>query len=198
VTAFDYAAGILLLASGLTGLARGATREVTTAVALVVGAIVSVYALRVTGPLARHTVHPSWLANTTAILVMFIVVYTIVRLIGGSLTKSVQNTSLSGLDRVLGLAIGLARGVVMLGGFILLLNAATPPERMPKWITGAKLFPVASAAGKALRAFAPRGMKIAREVAPDLAGSPSALIGARGNGDSGDQPTTEDRPEDSR
>jgi hypothetical protein len=40
---------------------------------------------------------------------------------------------------------------------------------MPLWISDAKLYPLASAAGDALRTFSPKGMKVARDVAPALA-----------------------------
>lgn len=169
MTAFDYAAGILLVVSGLFGFARGATHEVTTVVALVVAAILAVAALRFTGPLALHAIHTPWLAKAAAVLLTFILVYAILRLIGGALSRGVKQTSLSGLDRLLGLGVGLVRALVVLGGFILLIDAATPQERMPAWITGAKLYPLASAAGGALRTFAPRGLKVAQSVAPDLA-----------------------------
>jgi membrane protein required for colicin V production len=169
VTAFDYAAGVLLLVSGLFGFARGATHEITTVVALVLAAILAVAALRFTGPLALHAIHTPWLAKATAVLLTFILVYAVLRLLGGALTRGVKQTSLSGLDRLLGFGVGLVRALVALGGFILLIDAATPPERMPAWITGAKLYPLASAAGDALRTFAPQGLKVAHDVAPALA-----------------------------
>lgn len=168
MTIFDYVAGALLLVSGLVGLVRGATREVTTVVALVLAAIIAVFCVRFTGPIAASAIHAVWLADTVAVLVTFAVVYLLLRLIGMALTHTVQQTGLSGLDRLLGFGVGLVRGLVVLGGFILLVNAATPPERMPRWITTAKLYPLASAAGGALRAFAPEGMKMAHDVAPAL------------------------------
>jgi membrane protein required for colicin V production len=168
VTVFDYGAGLLLLASGLIGLARGATREITTVLALVLAAIIAMFTLRFSGPIARHSIHAAWLANIAAILFVFILAYVVLRLIGGMLTRSVQQTSLSGVDRGLGFGIGLVRALVVLGGFALIVNAATPPERMPHWIADAKLYPLASAAGSALRRFAPRGMQMARRVAPVL------------------------------
>ncbi len=175
MTGFDVAAGMLLLVSGILGLVRGATREVTTVVALVLAAVASMVALRVTGPIARRMIDTAWLANAAAILAVFILVYIVLRLGGGALTQSVRQTSLSGLDRILGFGIGLVRALVVLGAFTLLLNAATPPERMPAWISDARLYPLASAAGDSLRAFAPKGLKVAHKVAPDLA---DAVMGA--------------------
>jgi len=169
MTLFDYIAGALLLISGLMGYARGATREVTTVIAFVLAAIVTVFGLRFTGPIARHAIHTAWIANTVAILALFIVVYVILRLIGGALTRSVRGTvGLSSLDRILGFAIGLVRALVIMGAFSLLMGAATPPERMPGWITKAKLYPLASAAGDALRTFAPQGLKVAHTLEPAM------------------------------
>jgi membrane protein required for colicin V production len=169
VTAFDYAAGLVLAVSGLFGFARGATHEITTVVALLVAAILALAALRITAPLALHAIHTPWLAKAVAVLIVFILLYAVLRMLGGMMTRSVRQTSLSGLDRLLGLGVGLVRAVVVMGGFILLIDAATPPERMPRWITGARLYPLASAAGGALRAFAPSGLAIAHDVAPSVA-----------------------------
>ena len=165
---FDYIAGAVLLVSGLMGFARGATREITTVIAFVFAAVVAVFALRFTGPIARHAIHTPWIANTAAILILFILAYIVLRMIGGALTRTVRQTALSGLDRGLGFAIGLVRGLVVIGVFALLINAATPPERMPAWITGARIYPLAEAAGAVLRTFAPKGLKVARGVAPAM------------------------------
>src|SRR5665213_2401451 len=193
---FDYIAGAVLLVSGLIGFARGATREVTTVIAFVLAAIVAVFALRFTGPIARHAIHTAWIANTAAILILFILAYIVLRMIGGALTRTVRQTALSGLDRGLGFAIGLVRGLVVIGVFALLINAATPPERMPAWITGARIYPLAEAAGAVLRTFAPRGLKVAHDVAPAMTeavtgetppSTPSAHARSRLRGYSDDQ-----------
>ncbi|MDQ2860774.1 MAG: CvpA family protein [Pseudomonadota bacterium] len=164
LTQFDIVAGLVLAVSGLIGLARGATREVTTVIAFVLAAITAVFGLRFTGPLARHFIATPWIANTVAILIVFVIVYIVLRMIGGRLTHGVRQTILSGFDRALGFAIGLVRGLVVIGLFTLLINAATP-DRMPAWITRAKLYPLANVAGGALRAFAPQGFKVAHDVA---------------------------------
>lgn len=166
---FDIIAGLVLILSALLGLARGATREVTTVIAFLLAAVISVFGLRFTGPIAQHMVATPWMANIAAIVVLFVAAYTVLRLIGGVLTRGVQQTALSGLDRGLGGGIGLARGLIAVGAFVLLINAAIPPERMPDWITGARLYPIANASAGLLRAFAPQGWKLASGVAPTVA-----------------------------
>jgi membrane protein required for colicin V production len=171
VTLFDILAGLVLAVSGIVGFARGATREVTTVIAFVLAAVAAIFGLRFTEPLARHFIATPWIANTAAILILFLIVYIILRLIGGKLTAGVRQTVLSGIDRALGFAIGLVRGLVVIGAFVLLIDAAPPP---PAWITRAKLYPLANAAGGALRAFGPQGLKVAHDVA---AGTGQAVTG---------------------
>jgi membrane protein required for colicin V production len=168
VTIFDYGAVFVLMISGIAGLVRGATREISTVVALVVSAILAVAAIPLSEPVARHFIATAWMAKTAAVLSVFILGYIILRMIGAALTRGVRQTSLSGLDRLLGLGIGVVRAMVVLGGFVLLMNAATPPERLPGWISHAQLYPLASATGATLRTFAPQGLKVARRMAPAL------------------------------
>jgi membrane protein required for colicin V production len=168
LTGFDIAAGAILLASGLFGFARGATREVVTVTAFIVAVAVSILALRITGPLAAHFVHIHWLARICALIGGFLVVYIAVRLAGGALSRGVRQSVLSGPDRILGAAIGLARGVVVVGLVVLAIRAATPPERLPGWYTHATIYPLANAAGGALQALAPKGMSLVRRAAPEV------------------------------
>ncbi|HXV01923.1 MAG TPA: CvpA family protein [Caulobacteraceae bacterium] len=166
MTGFDLVAGFILLVSALIGFWRGATREITTVIAFIAAVAGAIFGLRFTAPLARHFIHTPWLANVAAALAGFIVIYIVVRLVGGRLTRGVRTAGLSSLDRALGFAIGLARGVVAVGVLVLLIRAATPPERRPAWFTKARTYPVANAAGAALDALAPKGMAMARGVGP--------------------------------
>lgn len=168
MTLFDVVAGLVLLASGLIAFIRGATREVTTVLAFIAAIVIAVFGLRFTGPIARHAIHTAWIANTVAVLVLFVFAYIVLRVMGGALTRRVRQTALSGLDRLLGLGIGLVRGAVVVGALTLLINAATPPERMPAWISKAKLYPAASGVAALLRAFAPEGLRMAHTVEPAM------------------------------
>jgi membrane protein required for colicin V production len=167
MTLFDVAVILVLLASGTIAFIRGATREVTTVLAFIAAVVIAVFGLRFTGPLARHAIHTPWIANTVAALLLFIFAYIVLRVIGGAITRQVRQTeALSSLDRILGLGIGVLRGVVIVGAFTLLINAATPAERMPAWISKAKTYPAATQAANVLKAVAPEGMRMAHTVEP--------------------------------
>ena len=165
MTLFDLIAGLVLIASALVGFARGATREVTTVVAFVLAVAFAAIGVRFVSPIMQQAIHIPWMANTAAVLLLFIFAYVVLRLAAGGLSRRVQQTAgLSGLDRILGLVIGLVRGLLVIGGFALLLNAVTPEPR-PDWLTRAKLYPVAKAVGDGLRAFAPKNLKAVRDAA---------------------------------
>jgi membrane protein required for colicin V production len=173
VTPFDYIALAILIVSGLIGLARGGAREVITVLAFLAAVVLAVLGLRLTGPLARHWLHPPFLANAVAILVGFSVVYIALRLAGSRLTRPLSGKSqaLTMVDRAAGVGFGLLRGVLALGVLYLVFNAATPPERVPVWIKGAAFYPLSATAGRMLMALAPKGALVAEKVGPALDGA---------------------------
>ena len=167
MTLFDVAVILVLLASGIIAFIRGATREVTTVLAFFAAVVVALLGLRFTGPLARHAISTPWIANTAAVLLLFIAAYIVFRVIAGAITRRVRQTeTLSSLDRILGLGIGIVRGAVLVGAFTLLINASTPEERMPAWISKAKTYPAATRVADLLKALAPEGMRMAHSVGP--------------------------------
>jgi membrane protein required for colicin V production len=169
LTLFDLIAVAILGVSALVGFVRGATREMMTVLAFILAVLISVFALRFSGPLFRHSVHPDWLGNALAIVVVFVVAYIIIRLLGGMLTKGIHSTEhLGTVDRTIGVGFGLVRGLVLLGVFYLVFNAATPPERVPHWISKAAFYPLAGASAKVMSALAPHGSAVASRVAPAL------------------------------
>jgi membrane protein required for colicin V production len=169
LTLFDAIAVLILAVSALVGVVRGALREVTTVIAFVIAVFAAAFALRFTGPLARAAVHPSWAANAVALLVVFLAAYIALRVIAAGLTRSVHNTrALGTLDRTIGGAFGLARGLIVLGVFYLVFNAATPPERVPTWISHAAFYPLSRACAEVLRTFAPQGSAVVKHLKPAM------------------------------
>jgi len=164
---FDIGAGLVLVVSVFVGWVRGGTREVATVAAIIIAAIVALFALRFSGPIARHAIATPWLANIAAILIVFAAVYILLRVAASALTRRIHQTSgLGTADHAMGAGFGLVRALVLLGIANLTINAITPPDRMPTWISGAFLYPISAVSADALKAFAPQGAKLAGEVAP--------------------------------
>ena len=161
MTAFDIVFVLIVIVSALVGYARGAIKELVTLFAFLLAALAAVFALPVSGALFRKLVHPAWAGNALAVLVVFVLVYIVLRVIGGLLTRHVHSSSLGGIDRGAGAVFGVGRALVLVGAFFLVFNAVTPAELSPRWISGGFTWPVARASGHTLTVFAPGGMKLA-------------------------------------
>lgn len=164
---FDLAAGLVLIVSALVGWIRGASREVATVAALAIAAVVAIFGLRFTGPIARHAIATPWIANIAAILIVFAAVYILLRVLASAVSRRIHHGSgLGGVDRIVGAGFGVARALVILGLANLTIRAIVPQDRMPAWISDAWLYPVSFASGRALMAFAPQGARLAHQVEP--------------------------------
>jgi len=169
VTPFDIIFGVVLLVSAAVGFLRGASRELTSALSFIVAALLSLLALRVTGPLFRRLMDPDWAATAAAILVAFVIIFVLLRLVGVQITKTLHaDGGLGTLDRLMGLVFGLLRGLVVLGVFNLVFHMATPPDRVPHWMAKSALYPLSNASGRVLKVFAPKGADLAGKLAPAI------------------------------
>jgi membrane protein required for colicin V production len=107
--------------------------------------------------------------HAAAILVTFVIVFVLLRLLGAQITKTLHaDGALGTLDRLMGLAFGLLRGLVVLGVFSLVFHMATPPDRVPSWMSKSALYPLSNAAGRVLKVFAPKGTALAGKLAPAI------------------------------
>ena len=178
---FDLVAALVLIVSALIGFSRGAVLEVVTLFAFTVAAALSVYLLPFTAPVARQNVHPPWAANAVAVALAFLVAYVGLRLLGASLSRAIRGQSTLGtLDRTVGLAFGVMRGLVVLGVVYLVFNA-TPFGEPPPLLTRARLFPLARGAGMTLASVAPDGLR-------EMEGFGAGLKARMGGGDPGPPP----------
>ena len=172
MTQFDLIVFALLALSAAVGFARGAAREVAALVALIGAALITLFTAAAAAHAAHRFIHTDWLAALCGMLVVFVVVYLALRLAGGVVARHIQETRFVGaLDRSVGLAIGLVRGLIVLGALELLFVAATPEDLRPHWIVGATTWPLAQDMGKALKAVAPKGVDVMARLQPAVARS---------------------------
>lgn len=176
----DLVVAALLLISAGIGYMRGAIREVAAMIALVGAALLAIVSLPTTASMAHHVIHTRWLATLAALVVLFLIIYGLLRLIGAGIAQRVQKTHVLGaLDRIVGLGIGVIRGLVVLGGLYLMFNAATPEDLRPRWITGSATWPAAERMGLLLTTLAPKGLDIAGHLKPAVDRAVAAGSGDR-------------------
>lgn len=162
MTAYDALAVILILASAASGWVRGGVREVITLLSFVLAAFLALIALPVTAPIGRAMVNPDWAGSILAAVVSFLAVYWGIRIFGSRLSKQAQaHPHLSGIDRFFGIFVGAGRALVLLGAVHLVVVAAMPGEKTPRWLTEASLYKLSAGAARTIQFILPgigRGM----------------------------------------
>ena len=156
MTGFDVIAILVILASAAAGWVRGGTREIITLLSFVLAAFIALVALPLTAPLGRALVNPDWAGTIAAAVASFLLIYFGIRIFGSILSKRAQaHPQLGGIDRFLGVFVGAARSLVLLGAIHLVVVAAMPGERTPRWLSEAILRPVTAGAARLIQIVLP-------------------------------------------
>ncbi|MBX9614673.1 MAG: CvpA family protein [Caulobacteraceae bacterium] len=156
MTGFDAFALIVILASAAAGWVRGGTREIITLLSFVLAAFVALVALPLTAPVGRAMIDPDWAGSIAAAVASFLLIYFGIRIFGSILSKKAQaHPQLGGIDRFLGILVGAGRSLVLLGAIHLVIVAAMPGERTPRWLSEATLRPLSAGAARAIQIILP-------------------------------------------
>ncbi|MDQ7811960.1 CvpA family protein, partial [Brevundimonas sp.] len=152
MTGFDVIAILVILASAAAGWVRGGTREIITLLSFILAAFIALVALPVTAPLGRALVDPDWAGTILAAVTSFLLIYFGVRIFGSMLSKRAQaHPQLGGVDRIIGIFVGAGRALVLLGAIHLVIVAALPGEKTPRWLSEAALRPVTAGAARLIQ-----------------------------------------------
>jgi len=151
LTAFDAIALVIIIISALMAVARGFMRELATLGAFVAAIAASYYVRlafrdQLAGALPENL--PTWTPDAILVAGTFVITYVLVAWIGQRVSRTVHGPDgLGPMDRLAGLVFGVARGVVAMIFFVLLVQLALPNEKIPDWIQDGRLYgPLATAA----------------------------------------------------
>jgi membrane protein required for colicin V production len=156
MTGFDVIAILVILASAAAGWVRGGTREIITLLSFVLAAFIALVALPVTAPIGRGLIDPDWGGTILAAVTSFLLIYFGIRIFGSTLSKRAQaHPSLGRIDRFVGVFVGAGRALVLLGAIHLVIVAAMPGEKTPRWLSEAALRPLTAGAARAIQIVLP-------------------------------------------
>lgn len=171
---FDVVAILVLIASAAAGWVRGGTREIITLLSFVLAAFIALVALPLTAPIGRAIVDVDWIGTIFAAILSFLIIYFGIRIFGSILSKRAQaHPQLGGIDRIVGVGVGAARGLVLLGAIHLVIVAALPGEKTPRWLSEAALRPVTAGAARVIQFVLPGIGRGADLLAPVVSSSVS-------------------------
>lgn len=137
-----FVIGIIIL-SGLFAFARGFVRECLSIASWMGATAAALYGLPYLRPYAERFAPKGTVADAVAAGVAFLVTLVVLALVSGMVSRRVKRSSLSALDRTLGLLFGLARGVMLVAiGFLALSFVLPPGGEKPRWIAESRTAPL--------------------------------------------------------
>lgn len=106
-------------------------------------------------PLTRSLVGATWLADLLAYAGVFLAVFIPLAFMSYRFSESVRNSPIGPLDRALGVAFGIVRGMVVVGLAYLAFTFFIPIAQQPRWMTGARLLPAVQSTAEVLLSLVP-------------------------------------------
>jgi membrane protein required for colicin V production len=155
-TITDGLVALIILLSGLFAFFRGFVREFLAIGAWIGAAFAALYGFQYARPIARRFITVDMVADATAALVLFVAALVVLSIISGSLSRRVQDSQLSALDRSLGFIFGVVRGGVLVCLALLVVNWAVPRDQRPDWLAKARSLPAIEAGAQWLLNLIPR------------------------------------------
>lgn len=154
MTWLDYALLVLVVLSTLISLVRGIVKEVLSLAAWVVAFGVAVYyANRLAAVFAAY-VHVGWLRYVASFLLILVATLLLASMFSRFIAMVVKTSGLSATDRLLGMAFGLARGLVVAGMLTVLISAM--PVEDESWWKESRLLPYFRGATQWLGDYVPK------------------------------------------
>jgi len=141
VNAVDIVVVVVLLASGVFALMRGFVHEVLAMAGWIIAPLAAVQALPYVRPLAHQYISPNpTIADGAGGFAVFLVVLLLLSLVTHAISKKVQGSAVSSVDRSLGFAFGLLRGLVLVSLAYMVAKTLMPDD--PEILANAKTRPL--------------------------------------------------------
>ncbi len=168
----------LIAISGLLAMVRGLVRELLGIGAWIGAAFAALTFYRRVEPLLDGVINNPKLIVPVAFAIVFLVVLVVLLIISAWLGSLVRDSVLSGLDRSLGLAFGLARGGVIICLLYVGLSMLLQPAEWPPGLVNARLLPYAENGALWIVNFLPAGYKPAVAQIPERTPTAAQLMTA--------------------
>jgi membrane protein required for colicin V production len=151
----DFLIVLVIVVSAGYAAWRGFLSETLSIFAWAAAAFATLYFGPWVVPLARGLITTYWLAALVAYAGVFLAVFIPLSFISYRFSESVKNSPIGPLDRALGVAFGVVRGLVVIGLVYLLVTYFVPIRQQPRWLTEAHLLPLMQSSGEVLLSLVP-------------------------------------------
>jgi membrane protein required for colicin V production len=155
VNSVDIAVILLLLISGVIALMRGFVYEVLAMAGWVLAAFCAFWGLPQIRPFIAPHISNATVADVVGGLAIFLTVLLISSFITHSIAKQVRKSAVSAVDRSLGFAFGLLRGLVLASLCYIMVDSFFSPGEPPEVIASAKTRPLLAAGARLIKSMIP-------------------------------------------
>jgi membrane protein required for colicin V production len=169
VNPIDIAVVVVLLASGVFALMRGFVYEVLAMAGWIAAGLAALWGL----PLVRPLIHPyitkDWIADIAGGAGIFLVVLLVSSFITHAIARQVRKSAVSSVDRSLGFAFGLLRGLVLTSLCFMVLTKLMAPADEPEMLATAKTRPLMVIGARMIQSLLPPSFSDIETKAKDAA-----------------------------
>lgn len=156
INATDLIVIIVLFISAALAFLRGFVHELLSIAAWVGAALVTLYLFPFAQPLGRDIISIPLLADIVVGVIIFLITLIGLSIVTRMVAGTVRASSLSALDRSLGLVFGVLRaGVILSLAWLLVVWAMPQPQERPDWIQEARSRPLLETGGRTLMSLVP-------------------------------------------
>jgi len=156
VTAADWIIVIVIAVSVLQAAISGFFHEAFGIAGLILGYLLAAWNYERLAARYAPYLKSMWLGEIAAFLVIFLAVVLVAGLAGRIVRHIVKEAGLSFVDRILGGALGLLRGILMVAIVLMSMAAFTPTST---WLEGSQLAPYFLVVGRAAIWVAPSELR---------------------------------------
>lgn len=154
LNAVDIAIVVVLLASGVFALMRGFVYEVLAMAGWIAAGLAALWGL----PIVRPLVHP-YIASPTLVdvvggVAIFLLTLLACSLVTHALARQVQKSAISSVDRSLGFAFGLLRGLLLASLCFMVVTKLMAPDE-PELLASARTRPLMAAGARLIQSLVP-------------------------------------------
>jgi membrane protein required for colicin V production len=155
VTFLDCLVVLVIAVSAGYAAWRGFLSETLSIFAWVSAAFACLYFGPYIVPLARSLIATPWIASLVGYAAVFLAVFIPLSFMSHRFSESVKHSPIGPLDRALGVAFGVVRGLVLVGLAYLAFTYFVPIRQHPRWLTEARLLPAIQSTSETLLSLVP-------------------------------------------
>ncbi len=154
-TFIDFLVVLVIIVSAGYAAYRGFLSETLTIFAWASAAFATLYFGPWVVPMARSMIASPWLGSIAAYAGCFLVVFIPLSFMSHRFSQSVKNSPIGPLDRAMGIAFGVVRGLIVVGLAYLAFTYYTPIRQQPAWLLNARTLPIMQSTAQAMLAVVP-------------------------------------------